>query len=331
MASLVTRAAPDAPTLDPREKHFRIPSPHRGLSLFLRHLPANGATAPRKQAVLYVHGGTFPSALSIAHRFDGRSWRDVLCLAGFDVWGLDFHGFGLSDPYPEMSSPAEADPPLGRAADCSRQLEAAVRFIAERNAVSRVSLIAHSWGTIVAGEFAGRCPELVERMVFFGPIARRSPQSERQRLPGWRLISLEDQWQRFVADVPAGEEPVLSRRHFDEWGQLYLDTDPQSRTRSPAAVKTPSGAFQDIYDAWAGELAYEPRLIRAPVAIVRGEWDGMCTDADAAWLFKALSASPRRRDIKIGRATHLMHLEENRFALYREAECFLKGGDGADG
>jgi pimeloyl-ACP methyl ester carboxylesterase len=61
--------------------------------------------------------------LSIAHRFDGRSWRDALCDAGFHVWGLDFHGFGESDPYPQMSEPAEAHLPLGRAAECSRQLE----------------------------------------------------------------------------------------------------------------------------------------------------------------------------------------------------------------
>lgn len=317
-----------APKLDPREEHFRIQSPHRGLSLFLRYLPATEATGPLNHAVLYVHGGTFPSGLSIAHRFVGWSWRDALCLEGFDVWGVDFHGFGLSDPYPEMSAPAAANPPLGRAADCSQQLEAAVRFIAEHHAISRISLIAHSWGTIVTGEFAGRCPELVERLVFFGPIARRTPKGERQHLQSWRLISLEDQWQRFVGDVPAGEEPVLSRHHFDEWGERYLDTDPESGTRSPPAVKTPSGAFQDIYDAWAGELAYEPALIHAPVAIIRGEWDGMCTDADANWLFAALSASPRRRDIKIGRASHLMHLEENRFPLYREAECFLRGSDG---
>jgi hypothetical protein len=29
--------------------------------------------------------------------------------------------------------------------------------------------------------------------------------------------------------------------------------------------------------------------------------------------------------VTISRATHLMHLEENRFALYREAEVFLNG------
>lgn len=321
MMSLVLASTPK---LDPREAHFRVPSSHDGLSLFLRYLAPPRDTAPEGRTILYVHGGTFPSALSIAHRFDGRSWRDELCDAGFHVWGVDFHGFGASDPYPEMEEPAGAHPPLGRAANCSRQFEAAVRFICREQGLSRMSLVAHSWGSIVAGDFAGRCPDLVDRMVFFGPIARREPASERQRLPGWRLISLQDQWDRFVADVPPGEAPVLSKRHFDEWGERYLDSDAESRSRNAAAVKVPSGAFQDIYDAWAGELTYDPGKVRAPIAIIRGEWDSLCTDADGRWLFDAFKGSPQRRDIKIARATHLMHLEENRFALYRETECFLK-------
>src|ERR1700712_2941467 len=131
--------------LDPKEQHFRIPSPIEGLSLFLRYLPAAERSAARP--VLYVHGGTFPSALSIAHRFDGRSWRDELSEAGFHVWGLDFHGLGNSDPHPRLS-----------------------RF-------------AHSWGTMVAVHLAGRCPDLIDRMVFFGPIARRDPVADRQNLP----------------------------------------------------------------------------------------------------------------------------------------------------
>lgn len=316
--------------LDPREQHFRIASPHDGLSLFLRYLPAERAPATAGKVVLYVHGGTFPSALSIAHRFDGISWRDALCAVGFHVWGLDFHGFGaLSDAYPEMTAPAERHPPLGRAEDASRQLEQAVRFIAAHHGIARLSLIAHSWGSIVAGHFAGRFPELVDRLVFFGPIAQRPRRADPVRLPAWRLISLRDQWDRFVADVPSGEAPVLSPRHFAEWGEAYLGIDPESRSRTPAAVKTPSGAFQDIFDAWAGALAYDPGRIRAPVAIIRGEWDGMCTDEDAGWLWRALSASPLRRDVKIDRATHLMHLESGRFALYRETEAFLAGRDRA--
>jgi pimeloyl-ACP methyl ester carboxylesterase len=239
-----------ASTLDPHEQHFRIPGPHEAMSLFLRYLPATGEVGGADRVVLYVHGGTFPSGLSIAHRFGGRSWRDELCAAGFHVWGLDFHGFGrLSDPYPEMAAAAEGSPPLGRAEAASRQLEAAVRFVRARHGIDRISIVAHSWGTIVSGRFAARCPQLVDRLVLFGPIARRSGDAEPARLPGWRLISLQDQWDRFTADVPAGESPVLSKRHFDEWGERYLDVDPDSRVRSPAAVKVPGGAFQDIFDA----------------------------------------------------------------------------------
>ena len=318
----------DYPKLDAREAHFRVPSDHAGLSLFLRYLAPDHTPTPDRRVVLYVHGATFPSALSIAHRFDGRSWRDELVACGFHTWALDFHGFGrFSDPYPEMDEPAENNPPLGRAQDASRQLERAVRFICAHHGVSRLSIIAHSWGTIVAGDFAGRCPARVDRLVFFGPIGRRPPGAKAVRLPAWRVISIRDQWERFTADVPPHSPPVLSKRHFAQWSEAYLDVDPESRSRSPAAVKTPSGAFQDIFDAWAGELAYEPGLVRAPVAIIRGAWDGMCTDEDARWLFDSLKGSPFRRDIKIGAATHLMHLEASRYALYREAQTFLEGRD----
>ena len=71
----------------------------------------------------------------------------------------------------------------------------------------------------------------------------------------------------------------------------------------------------------------DPAQVRAPIAIIRGEWDGLIPDADARWLFDAFTASPIRRDIKINRATHLMHLELMRPALYRETNEFLAGGD----
>ena len=301
--------------LDPREQHFRIASPEAGLTLFLRYLPPNAPPAgSASKIVLYVHGGSFPSALSIAHRFDGRSWRDELVGAGFHVWGLDFQGFGASDPYPQMNERAE---------EASQQVERAARFIREHHGVRAISIIAHSWGTIAAGRLAGRCPDLVERLVFFGPISWREKKAEPQTFHAWRLVSLEDQWTRFTSEVPANEPPVLSKRHFAEWGQRYLDTDPKSRDRSPASVKTPSGPWADIAAAGAGDLGYDPGLVRAPVAIVRGEWDSLATDLDAHWLFSALKASPLKRDVKIGRATHLMHLETMRLALWRESATFL--------
>ena len=41
----------------------------------------------------------------------------------------------------------------------------------------------------------------------------------------------------------------------------------------------------------------------------------------------AIAPTTMRRDIKISRATHLMHLEVSRYALYREAETFLNDRD----
>jgi pimeloyl-ACP methyl ester carboxylesterase len=322
--SLGAGASPAGVKLDPAEQHLRIPGLQQGSSLFLRRLSLPHA---RGRDVLYVHGATFPSALSVAHRCAGHAWRDALCDAGFDVWALDFHGFGGSDPDPEMARPAAESLPLGRAADACCQLEAALRFISARRAGQAVCIIAHSWGSMVAGRLAAQHAELVERLVFFGPITRRPGGMRPDRLPGWRLISLQDQWERFSEAVPAAAAPVLSRRQFEAWGESYLDGDPDSRRRSPPSVKVPSGPLQDIFDAWAGQLAYDPARLRAPVAIIRGEWDNYCTDADAHWLFQALTASPIRRDIKINRGTHLMHLEAMRKALYRESIAFLCAGD----
>ena len=142
-------------------------------------------------------------------------------------------------------------------------------------------------------------------------------------------MTVEDQWKRFVEDVPKEARPVLSRAHFEEWGQRYLDSDAESRTRSPAGVKTPLGPFSEIIRAWHGELAYEPSKVQAPIAIIRGEWDGLMGDDDARRLFDAFTRSPAKRDIKISRATHLMHLEKMRFALWQESVSFLSAHDAA--
>ena len=119
------------------------------------------------------------------------------------------------------------------------------------------------------------------------------------------MVSPHDQaqWDRFVEDVPAGHPPVLAPRHFESWADDWLATDPSAATRVPPSVSTRSGPRADIIDAWSGRLAYDPQLVTAPTCIVRGEWDSLCTDADAQGLFDALINAPLRRDIKISTGT----------------------------
>ncbi len=280
--------------------------------------------ADRRRPVLYVHGATFPSANAIMFKFDGLSWADAMNSAGFSVWGLDFAGYGGSERYPEMA--ADTPPPgepLGRAPAAARQIERAVRAVIAETGVEKVSVIAHSWGAIAVGRFAGECPELVDRLVFFAPFARRETGKGAPALGPWRLLTIEEQHKRFVEDTPAGHPAVLLERDFPAWSELYLASDPTSGSRSPPSVKTPNGPIADIMAAWSGSLAYDPAKIVAPLAIVRGEWDSLCADADAAWLLAALTSAPEKADVKIAAATHLMHLKENRSGLHRAAIAFL--------
>ncbi|MGH8962807.1 MAG: alpha/beta hydrolase [Jatrophihabitantaceae bacterium] len=293
--------------------------------LFVRHLPPVSYPAP---AVLYVHGATFPSGLSVAYPFDSRSWADELGAAGLDVWAFDFVGYGHSSRYPEQGRDPERSEPLGRAAEAAEQLECVLECVAAARGGGPVSLLAHSWGTLVAGLVAGRRPELIDRLVLFGPIARRAEPAVDVGTPGgWYPLTTEQQHARFVADVPPGHVPVLSPEHFAAWARDWLATDPNAGARNPPAVRTPVGPRLDVAAAFSGDLAYDPGAIRAPTCILRGEWDSLCTDTDARDLFDALSCAPLRRDVKLGHGTHLMHLESSRHALYREAATFLLAGD----
>ena len=69
-------------------------------------------------------------------------------------------------------------------------------------------------------------------------------------------------------------------------------------------------------------MPYRPKQILAPTLIVRGAWDSVSNDRDADWLLSRVSA-PIRKDVKIAKGTHLMHLEHSRDALFATVRGFL--------
>jgi pimeloyl-ACP methyl ester carboxylesterase len=297
----------------------------------LRLLEQTTGKANRRKPVLYLHGFTFSSQLCVFWTIEGRSWADVLNEAGMSVWGLDFAGFGGSERYPSMGADTPpAGEPLGRIWDAVEQALRVVRYILEETGTGKLSLLAHSRGTIVAGLLAARHPELIERIVMFGPITERHLTTLPDGLPAsvgeltqWRLVTAKAQHDRFIADVPPGEPPVLRDQTFKQWAEAYLASDPSSKTREPPSVKVPSGPTADLIDAWRGQLAYDPAEIRCPLCVVRGEWDTWSSDDDAAWLLAAAQASALKQYIKVGKGTHLMLFEESRHDLHRATNEFL--------
>lgn len=288
-------------------------------ALLVRHAAGQGPS------LVYVHGATFPSALSVAYRFAGQSWMDDLQQRGFDVRSFDFAGYGGSDRPASLSGAASGLPPAGRAAESTVQLARVVDHVLRVTGQRRVSLIAHSWGSIVAGRYASLRPERVKRLVLFGPICRRempdlaAPES----VGAWRLVTVADQLARFVEDVPEGHAPVLIEPELCSWAPAYLASDPGAAANRPEpAVRIPAGPRADILAAWSGELGYEPAGVSAPTLIVRGAWDSLCTDADADWLRQRLDAE-EVRDVVIPSGTHLMHLEHARAGLFEATAAFL--------
>jgi pimeloyl-ACP methyl ester carboxylesterase len=299
------------------QQTFRILASSEGPSLFVRRQPRTAAPA-----VLYVHGATFPSALSVGFNFGGGSWLDDWNARGFDAWAFDFAGFGESGRYCAMIAPADRHPPLGRAPEAAVQIETVLGLIAREAGPRPVALVAHSWGSMPAGLAACARPDRVARLVLFAPIARRTGGAA-SVLPAWGEVTIEAQHARFVEDVPKCHAPVLVA--FERWAPAYLASDPEAGTRRPPAVRIPNGPRADNLDAWAGCLAWDPGRLTRPLSVVRGAWDSLCRDADATMLLEAATSAPERHDCKLEAGTHLMHLETGRHALYDAVGRALKG------
>ena len=223
-----------------------------------------------------------------------------------------------------MSDPAAGNQPIGRAPEAAAQISAVVRHIRGERDGARVHLVAHSWGTIAAGRFAGDEPEAVGRVVMFGPFAQRQIEGlpAPEQIGAWRDVSVAEQLKRFIEDVPSGHPPVLLEPDLAQWGPAYLGADCGAAGRTPPAARIPSGPQADVIAAMSGHLPYQPGRVLAPTLIVRGAWDNLCRDADAAWLLNALG-SAEKADVVVPKATHLMHLEHGREGLFAATADWL--------
>lgn len=317
---MMADASPAAVTTDV----WTLPAGAADPALHLRRQRASGA--PRG-AALYVHGATFPSALSLFFRFDGCSWADALNAAGFDAWGFDFAGYGESQRYAAMAQAASAAPAVGRVDAAERQLAGVLRTL-RRLAGERLPLhlIAHSWGTLAALRCAAAFGDALASLTLFGPVVARAasedPPLAPADTPAWRTLTIWEQYRRFVADVPRGEPAVLLDRHIDSWAHAYLATDAAAASREPPAVQVPAGPGVDIAALWSGEALVDASLVQTPTLLVRGEWDSVCDDRDAARLLAAMRGAPARERV-LAKGTHLMHLETGRIGLHRAVNEFL--------
>ena len=122
------------------------------------------------KAVLFIHGASFPSALAAGFRMGGVSWMDVLAEAGYDVFTLDFLGYGKSDRYNYMLGLEGENDQRGIGKEVAEDIDIAMDYIMQFKGLNSVHLIGHSWGATVSGYYASLHPDKVNKLVLFAPF-----------------------------------------------------------------------------------------------------------------------------------------------------------------
>ena len=202
--------------------------------------------------------------------------------------------------------------------------------------IARATLVAHSYGPLLAATYAIAHPDAVRRMVFFGPVPPRRG----------------DLWQRFGQSVAARVDSAAGARMADA---LRRATDPQSggavvrqgcrdywaaalrprlaepeRTlrlvRSDLCASDPAGiryglattnrAVMASHGDW--DLTPALRTLAVPTLVVHGEAEAIPMDMVEEWV----RALPDARLVRVPRAAHFAYVEQPRI-VWPEVERFL--------
>lgn len=294
-----------------------------GLKIALLHKgPVSAAT---DFPVLFLHGSSFPSALAFGFRMGNYSWMDNLVDNKYDVYALDFLGYGHSDRYPEMEYDGNEGTPVGSALEVYWDVDKAVNLIMKRTGKSKVHIIAHSWGGSVAALYAEKFPAKVAKLVLFAAITQRQDTSAFEKNQGaYTMLTPEQRVSAMRNLTPGNRECQLEPEMFTRWGEEWLRSDTLAMKYKSNSVRFPSGPSQDIDNLLHGKSYYDPSNLKVPVLLIRGEWDWYPSGADAEHLFASLTGAPYKKYVTIESGTHVMHLEKSRFQLYEETLFFLK-------
>lgn len=294
-----------------------------GLQIAMTHkLPA---ILSNDFAVLFLHGSSFSSALSFGYKMNNYSWIDNLAENGYDVYALDFLGYGNSDRYPEMEEDLSNNKPVGRALDVYQDVDKAVDFIIKKTGKAKVYLIGHSWGGSVAALYAAKFPKKIAKLVLFAAITQRENKETMENIKGaFEMMSPAERIDGMENLTPKSQTCQLEPEVFKTWGNIWLQSDPLAAKLKSYSIRFPSGPSQDVQEILHGHAYYRPSDIKAPTLVIRGEWDQYPNHADDKKLFDALENVPYKKYVIVKKGTHVMHLEKSRYRLYNETVSFLK-------
>lgn len=262
----------------------------------------------KRGAVVLMHGAG--SGGSAAFDLPGASLMRALACAGFDAYAFDARGFGGSAKPAAMEQPAEANAPVIRAIDAARDLDEVITFAVRSSGVERVQLIGWSWGSDVAGTYAGEHPERIDRLILMAPVYDRRWPSRHLEKGAWREEKRSEVVKFFSADRedrPIFDAAVEAMYRFAPGGEV---------------VRLPNGPYRDIYGPDAP--LWDAAKIRSPVLIIRGDQDKASLDPHALALYGKLGSELEKQYVVIGGLGHFLFRERRHPETIRVVTGFLR-------
>lgn len=223
---------------------------------------------------------------------------------GFDVWTMDFEGYGRSP-----QGPGNSDIATG-----AEDIKAASEVILRETGRRSFSLYGESSGALRAGVFATAEPERVDRLLLVSftwtgkgssTLAKRSESVDYYRTHDRRPRDREMIRSIFTRDKPGTSDPAVA--------------DAMADAELKFGDSVPTGTYLDMTTKLP---LVDPSKLKVPVLIARGEFDGIATEEDLLSFFQKLPV-PDREFVILPGAAHSVALGTNRQQLWHVVCSFL--------
>ncbi len=262
-----------------------------------------------KRPILFLcHGSSVSSRptfdLVVPGHDDDYSLMDRFARYGFDVWTMDFEGYGHSSP-----SPGNSDVAAG-----AEDLKAASEVVLRETGQSRFHLYGESGGSLRAGVFAMQEPDRVHRLILVAftwtgkgspTLTKRAQSADYYRTHNRRPRDRNMIRSIFTRDKPGTSDPAVAEAMAD--AELkFGDT-------------APTGTYLDMTTKLP---LVDPTKLKVPVMIARGEFDGIATEDDVLNFFRRLPV-PDREFVVLPGAAHAIALGTNRRQFWHVMRSFL--------
>jgi len=276
------------------------------LYMFRKRLRAPAQPERPRPVLFLVHGSSFGTQAGFDLSVQGQDYSMMNWFArlGYDVWGLDHEGYS-------RSSRTEGNSDIASGVE---DLRAGVDVVLRETGLSAYMFYGQSSGALRAAAFAQACPERVERVVLdaFVWTGKDAPTliKRRENLDDFRTHNRRPIDRAFFHSIFNRDKSGLSDPAVP---------DALAEAELALGDTVPTGTYLDMC---ANLPVVDPRRIQCPVLIVRGEHDGIATEADLIAFFALLPHKDKQFVFLPGQA-HVGPLGTNRHRFFHVIHAFL--------